>query len=336
MDNRNWNTKLVSYRYKYLVQKVTDLSAPPPAPAKTNAAVEQPKGKTKSDSAAKSKSTASTSARQTKLLEAGAEPRKELRLHPKPGDKQTTVMSINLTVDTTIGEMPSQTIKLPTITIASEATVKGVSDQGDITFELAISKADFAAEPGTMPQIVEPLKAALASLKGLSGTGTASSRGLSKGMDFKLPADAAPQTRQLIEQMKEAFDNLVVPLPAEPVGAGAKWEARMPFKSQGATITQTATYELASLEDERLVVKSTIAQSAANQTIQNAALPGLKLNLTKMTGKGTGSTSLSLTQLLASERTLELHTEQAVTMDAGGQPQPLTVATDLKLRSEAK
>ena len=110
----------------------------------------------------------------------------------------------------------------------------------------------------------------------------------------------------------------------------------MPFKSQGATIDQTATYQLASLEDERLVVKTTIAQRAANQTIETAALPGLKLKLTKMTGTGTGSTSVVLTQLLPAERTLDLHTEQAVTMDAGGQPQPLTVTTDLKLRSEAK
>ncbi len=318
-DNRHWNTALVSYRYRYLVEKVNELSAPPATPAKTD-----------------SKSTALASDHQAKLLEAGAEPRTELRLHPRPGDKQTAVMSMKLALETTIGEMPSQTIKLPAISMTSETTVKGVSDQGDITFEMVISKADLAEEPGAMPQLVDPIKAALASLKGLSGTGTVSSRGLGKGMDFKLPADASPQTRQLIEQMKEAFDSLVISLPAEPVGPGAKWEARMQFKSQGATIDQTATYQLASLEDERLVVKTTIAQRAANQTIETAALPGLKLKLTKMTGTGTGSTSVVLTQLLPAERTLDLHTEQAVTMDAGGQPQPLTVTTDLKLRSEAK
>lgn len=320
-DNRHWNTALVSYRYRYLVEKVTELSAPTAAPAK---------------SSSKSAAPAPASDRQAKLLEAGAEPRKELRLHPKPGDKQTSVMSINMTVETTIGEMPSQTMKVPPITITSETTVQGVSDQGDIAFDVVITKAELGAESGALPQLVEPIKAALASIQGLAGAGTTSSRGLGKGMEFKLPADAKAPTRQLIEQMKEAFDTIVVPLPAEPVGPGAKWEARIPLKSQGATIDQTATYQLASVEDERVVVKSTITQRAGKQTIENAALPGLKLNLTKMTGKGTGSASLVLTQLLPAERTLGLQTEQFVTMDAGGQAQPLTVKTDLKLRAEAK
>ncbi len=320
-DNRHWNTALVSYRHRYLVEKVTELSAPPAAPAKTSS---------------KSAAPASASDRQAKLLEAGAEPRKELRLHPQPGAKQTSIMSINLTVEMTMGEMPSQTMKVPPITITSETTVQGVSDQGDIAFDLVITKAELGAESGALPQLVEPIKAALASVQGLAGTGTASSRGLGKGMEFKLPANATPQTRQLIEQIKEASDTLVVPLPAEPVGPGAKWEARIPLKSQGATIDQTATYQLASVEDERLVVKSTITQRAGKQTIESAALPGIKLNLTKMTGKGTGSASLVLTQLLPAERTLGLQTEQSVTMDAGGQAQPLTVKTDLRLRAEAK
>jgi hypothetical protein len=329
-SNPGWNPKLVNYRFNYLAQKVAALSGASPAPAATSAPAS--KQKAKSDS----KPTTPASDSQVKLLGAGAEPRKELRLHPKAGDKQTAAMTIKLTLDTTIGEMPSQAVKLPAIKMTSEVTVKSVSEDGDITSEMVISEVSVADEPGSMPQVVEPLKAALGGIKGLSGTGTISSRGVSKGIEMKIPANADAQTRQVMDQMKEAFANLAVPLPKEAVGPGAKWEARMPVKSQGMTIDQSATYELVSLDSERLVVKSTLTQRAANQKIQSPTMPGLKLNLTKMVGKGTGSTTFDLAQLLPLERTVDLHADQSLTMDAGGQPQAITVKTDMNFRSEAK
>jgi hypothetical protein len=271
-----------------------------------------------------------------KLLDAGAEPRKELRLHPKAGDKQTTRTTIKIALDTTIGEMPSQAIKMPAITLNSEITVKSVSDDGEIACEMVISDSIVAEEPGAMPQIAEAIKSALAAVKGLSGTGTISSRGLSKGFEFRIPANADAQTRQVMDQLKDAFGSLAVPLPREAVGPGAKWEAKTEVKSQGMTIDQTATYQLASLEGERLAVKSTIAQRASNQKFQSPALPGLKLNLTKMAGKGIGSATSDLAQLLPLERTFELQSDQALTMDAGGQSQVMTVKTDMSIHSESK
>ena len=67
--------------------------------------------------------------------------------------------------------------------------------------------------------------------------------------------------------MKGSFAHLAVPLPEEAVGPGAKWEVRMPIKTQGMTIDQTATYEVVSLEGERLATKSAVVQHAANQKV---------------------------------------------------------------------
>ena len=88
------------------------------------------------------------------------------------------------------------------------------------------------------------MKAAFVGIKGLTGTGTVSSRGFSKGVEFKAPAGSNPQARQLMDQMKEFVTQLVAPLPEEAVGPGARWEAKTPLKSQGMTMDQTATYEL--------------------------------------------------------------------------------------------
>jgi len=129
---------------------------------------------------------------------------------------------------------------------------------------------------------------------------------------------------------------MTLPLPAEAIGPGAKWEVKMPLESQGMKINQAATYELVSIEGERVTIKSTTVQSAASQKIQNPAMPGLKLDLTKMTGQGTGETTLDLGQLMPSVATVDFHSETSAVMNAGGQTQPVTEKTDLDVRVEAK
>src|ERR1035437_4195643 len=101
-----------------------------------------------------------------------------------------------------------------------------------------------------------------------------------------------------MDQMKSFVTQLVAPLPEEAVGPGAKWEVKMPIKTQGMTIDQTVTYEVASLEGERLTTKSTVVQHAANQKIQNPAMAGLKMDLTKMIGNGTGESTSDLAPTL--------------------------------------
>src|SRR5262249_44907677 len=158
--------------------------------------------------------------------------------------------------------METPAVKLPGMTMIMDSTVKSVSASGEIEYEMAMTDASVADEPGVIPQVAEAMKTSLAGLKGLSGTGTMSNRGQNLGTDFKVPASADPQTRQAIEQMRESVANLSSPLPEEAVGPGAKWTVRTMPKSQGLTIDQTATYQLVSVEGDRLNEKVTIAQSA--------------------------------------------------------------------------
>ena len=324
-DYPDWNVKLVTYRVNYVAGKVAALSAPPPAAA-TNA----PDAQSGSTAAAQSSTT------QLKLLEAGAEPRKVLRLHPSPGDKQTLTFTMNMAMETKVGDTATPSMKIPTIKMTLGSTVKEVADNGDITYEIAMGDISLSDEPGGLPEVAEAMKAVFAGTKGLAGTGTASSRGFSKGVEFKSPVGSNPQTRQFMDQMKETFAQLAAPLPEEAVGPGAKWEVKMPLKSQGMTIDQMATYEVVTLEGERLTTKSTIVQHAANQKIQNPVMPTLKMDLTKMVGSGSGERTFDLAHLLPASGTGKVHTETSMSMNMGGQKQPMTMKMDLNLQFEAK
>ena len=102
------------------------------------------------------------------------------------------------------------------------------------------------------------------------------------------------------------------------------------------TIDQTTAYQLVSIEGERLTAKSTIIQSAANQKIQNPAMPGLKFDLVKMSGNGAGETTIDLAQLLPAKGTVDSHSELSMAMNTGAQKQTITMKMDLNLRLETK
>ena len=329
-DYPTWNVKLVSYRLNDLTQKLAALSEKPRTDAGVGTGTNAPEAQ------AGAKDATSTSTTQVKLLEAGAEPRKVLRLHPTVGDKQTLRLTMKMALETKMGGTEGQAMKLPGMTMNMDVTVKDVSDKGNITYEVVMGDTSVADDPGGTPQLAELMKAALGGTKGMSGTGTVSSRGLTKGIEFKVPSGADAQTRQIMDQMKDSFSSLAAPLPEEAAGPGARWEVRRTIKSQGMAIDQTETRELVSIDGERVTTKSTITQHASNQKIENPAMPGLKVDLTKMNGNGTGESTFDLGKLLASAGTSDLHSETEMAMDMGGQKQPISTKLDLNVRLESK
>jgi hypothetical protein len=321
-----FNPKIVAFRLKEVTAKLEAFSKPPPvADASATAGVPS-----------RPATAAAPAGAQVKLLSAGAEPRRPLRIQAKPGDKQKLGMTMQIGMNIGMGDMPAQDMKMPAITLDMEVTVKEVAANGDITYETIMGDANVAEEADAMPQMVDAIRTAFEGLKGLSGTGTISSRGIGKSTDLKLPDDTNPQMRQTVQQMHESFSTLTAGFPEEPIGPGAKWEITVPLKSQGMTITQTTGYQLASVDGENLTVKSTVTQSAANQKIESPAMPGLKMDLNKMTGKGTGEARINLTQVLPAQATMDSKSEIEMAMNLGGQKQAMAMKMDVKLKLEPK
>jgi hypothetical protein len=319
------NGKSVAYRLNYVSAQITTLE--PQATSKGTAAV----------SSSESKS-ASTGSGQVKLLEPGAEPRKVLRFHPKAGDKQSMVLTMKIGMTVRAGEMPEQAIKLPTIKFVMDVTIKDVGTNGDITYNIVTSDASVTEEPDVIAQVAEAMKNAMGAMKGVGGTGRVTSRGVSKGTEIKAPEGADPQVNQFVEQMKEMMSRVVLPLPEEPVGAGAKWEIKMPIKSQGVTLNQSVALQLVSVDGERGTAKTSFTQTAPRQKIQNPMMPGTTVDLTKMTGQGTGEMTFDLAQLVPSESSAQLQQEMATSLTTSNSSQKQTTAMklDVNIHLESK
>jgi hypothetical protein len=325
------DAKVVAYRLNYVTTQIAALAPQATSTGTTN--------QSSSTSGTKATSTpTSAGSTQVKLLEPGTEPRKQLRFHPKAGDKQSMVMTMKIGMGVTVGDMPEQTIKLPTMKLVMEMTVKDVASSGDITYDIVTSDASVSDEPDVIAQVAEAMKNAVGGMKGVGGTGTITSRGISKGTDIKVPAGADPQVKQFVEQMKETMSRIASPLPEEAVGAGAKWDIKMQIKSQGMTLNQDATYELVTIEGDRCAAKTSVTQTAANQKIQNPLMPGTKVDLTKLMGQGTGEVTFDLGQIIPPEASVQFHQDMATSTTAANstQKQTMDMKMDLNLHVEAK
>ena len=310
--NPLFDPKTVAYR---LNEVTTWVEARPPVPASSSADESKPMP-------------APVAKSPVKLLNPGAEPRAVLRLHPTAGDKQTVIMTLKTKVTmpppppggAAAPAMPS----IPPITIPMDITVQSVTPSGDINYTTVMGEPGIVEDTNTPPQMAQAMKAAMAKIKGITASGTISSRGISKKVDIKVPPDADPQMRQSLENMREGMANLGSPLPEEAVGVGAKWEVKMPVKTEGMTIEQTSDYQLDSAAGDHVTTKFTLTQSTANSRVQ-------------ISSNGSGTITSDLSKLVALQANMDMHMELGVGgAAANNQAQPNSMKMDVNISMEAQ
>jgi len=303
--------KTVTYRLNELNTRLETR----PVVTEPAASAAKPKPKLEAESGA--------SKMEVKLIDAGAEPRKVLRFHVTPGDKQTAIMTIKTSNEMSGATAPGAAapMKIPTVTIPMDFSILNIETNGDVTYETVVGEAMVAEEPGALPQMVQEMKAATGGLKGLTITSIVSSRGISKKVEAKGPPAADPMLRQVFEGIKEAVSSPGIPLPEEAIGGGAKWEIKMPVKSQGVTIDRTAQFQLVSVDGDHLKGTFTMDESAPNTKAQSSGV----------TANATGTVEADLSKLVASDITVNHHVETPPTKQ-----QPSGMKMDSTATIEAK
>jgi len=90
------------------------------------------------------------------------------------------------------------------------------------------------------------------------------------------------------------------------------------------------------MEGNVLNIESSIEQSAANQKVANPAMPQLKVDLTKMTGKSKGQLTVDLTKVLPTAATINGGAEMVMSAGAGAQAQSMTMKMGANIKIESK
>ena len=320
-NNPLWNPKTVNYR----LTEVTDrIEIKPPVTEMTAPA--KPAMKLESESAK------DTSKSLVKLLDAGLEPRKPLRLHVKAGDKQAVVVTLKINMDMGASPAAAMIPKMPPATIPADVTVEKVAANGDISYQFVLGEGALADDPNTMPQIAQGAKAAFKTIKGLTVSGVMSSRGATKSVVVKAPPGADPKMTEALTKFKDNISNNGSPMfPEEAVGAGAKWEITAPPNPQG--VTADLTVQLVSFEGDHLTATLAATGNGGDQKDADAA-SGTPSSLPQMNINATGNVTSDLSKLFPSQATMDLHVDTKI--PAGGQQPPMAMKADLNLGIEAK
>ena len=233
------------------------------------------------------------------LLDAGAEPRRELKFRPVANTKQTMTMTMGMSMEMIMGESPLPKTPIPKVVMKIDLAVGKIEPSGDINYTFSYGDIKAIGNRDTPPEMLAAMQKSLKNLKGMSGNVVISSGGQVKSKNLVLPKTIDPLMKQTLEQLDKSMDQFSAQLPLERVGLGAKWQTTNSLQVPGIQLNQSATYEIVELNDRGMTIKTKVTQTAPQQDLN---LPGagkeVKARLNSLTSNAEGRSVVVFDSLL--------------------------------------
>lgn len=254
---------------------------------------------------------------ETELIDPGAEPRQELRYRFEEGQSGTMGMEVGIAVSNLMDRAPVMDMEMLMFaevdTLVSDVYEDGsariemvyTSYELDLGEQLAQEEVDFVSDMFVgleMWQIIDPL-------------GTVLEVGLG---DEDLP----PELRQELLDTTTATQ----PLPAEPVGLGARWVAQGSMDAEGIPMQLTVESEVLELDDDSVVLGLTIAADAEFASSMFDELPDADVSVGRFFMDGGGEVSVDFDSIVPES---DAEIELALEMTVGGEGMAVDVAMDM-------
>jgi hypothetical protein len=265
------------------------------------------------------------------LLDAGAAPRRVLRYAPKEGAGQL-LMRMSMVMHVELQQKSPMTITVPEFKVTADTLLADVSASG---FTFAWKLTDFSVDPSVDPAMAKALEPELQKMMGLAMTGRMTPRGIVEKADVILPPGADAKLGQTMDSVKQTMRQATTPFPEEAVGVGARW--RVVSKVDGEVdLTQTAVFELQSVDGDRGEIALVLDQTAPEQTIATPGVSG-KTTLDSLTSTGTGYLKYDLVKVTPAVFNVDLSSDTAMTTASGaGEPTQMRMRIDLAMKMSAK
>jgi hypothetical protein len=243
------------------------------------------------------------------LLDAGDEPRRVVRLAFESGATATVIHATTLSVEATSGDR-RQRLTPPSV-------------RQRVRYEITDADATSATVEATIEAVEvddDELAADLGALVGVQARYRLDDRGRVSDVTFDVPEDASDAVDEQVRQVLGRPGALGSPLPAEPIGVGARWRTTLVQTAGTVTTTVVAIVTATDLTDAVLASEQTLELT----TVGEGAGPSLQ-------GRGSATTDL---QGLASRWQSTVAGEQEV--EADGPDGTTTVTQTVELTQSAR
>jgi hypothetical protein len=229
------------------------------------------------------------------LLDVGAEPQAPLRYKIAEGTTTKSNMDFTIATLATTSDAASLSVvpgvRLHIVSGPAMPTANGVK------FEVNITKAEAAVPQGIDPKVAEELRQSAAILDDVGGTVEMNDRGIMLATELNDKAKSPDIPLRLLMMIVNARTTLSrVVLPAEPVGLGARWEARKELMLYGFKVQQVDSYTLVERVGDEIKLNVTVTQNALPQTIDFPE-EGISIGVEQMVANAGGEIILNLNAL---------------------------------------
>ncbi len=178
------------------------------------------------------------------VLDAGAEPRQELRYAFEAGDRVVIEQA------TTLDQELSGTRTGPVTTATTMSATVTAVDGGIATIEMTYEDVQVTAGPEVDPAVVDGTEQGAVALEGATATIRVDDRGGMDAFDLRMPPDAPAGIDSVIDSLAATIRQQAVAFPEEPIGVGGSWLVRYEVDVLGVQTTIDQTFTVAARRDD--------------------------------------------------------------------------------------
>ena len=231
------------------------------------------------------------------LLEAGEEPRTQLRYMVQDGSVTTSTMELTTSSMTTTTSAGAEIAKTPSLRFVVSSGPAIELDGGNARFDVRIVQAEAIIPPGADSEVESDFNRSAALLKDVGGWIEVDNRGIVQHSELNQSAQNANVPKRLLMTIVHARTSLArIILPAEPVGIGARWEARKELTVYGFEMQQVDKYTLTDKVGDEVKLNIEIVQTAPKQTMTFVE-EGVEYALQSLSMSAEGNVILNLNAL---------------------------------------
>lgn len=265
-------------------------------------------------------------ATEIELVTAGGAPRSPMRRSAKPGREQRLVLVVKPHMNLKTDGVQVGDRDLPPMTLQLLARVGQVADDGTMHVAIEVTSAEFDASVGDS-RSQRATERSMAMLRAMKVELDISEQGIPRNVQIAVPPRVADDLRAPVESILLLLPQLFVPIPTEPVGAGAKWTATTGIAYAGLDLKQVGEVKLVSRTAENNELEW------SNEQAQDTTVSGGERPVDKVATSSTGSVTFAKDTALPTHAKARTHAEltSKVFANAVAEQALLTLDLDFEL-----